>query len=243
MQLLASSFRIKHDLLPLTIIKTLTKVFRWLSDNVDQCRCSQSPRRSDGCVRDKVHSKDMNGSEALHRLQSSSSLQKSSSSASTPRKSLQQVRKDTLSQRGNKWYFYVADTYEEMNVLVVTGWIWVVKVTVRVDFAESTQAQPAEVLFAGSAGHLVAAIHFLTGDTHEAEERNHHSSVGFTRFSSAGHQELLLISGGHCARNGGHPVTNRYNYQENQNKPNSHIFISINYRLNDVLIMPTKSTN
>lgn len=39
--------------------------------------------------------------------------------------------------------------------------MWVVKVTVWVDFTEDAQAQPTEILSTGSAGHLVAAIHFL----------------------------------------------------------------------------------
>lgn len=39
--------------------------------------------------------------------------------------------------------------------------MWVVKVTVRVDFAEEAQAQPTEVLFTRGTGHLVTAIHFL----------------------------------------------------------------------------------
>lgn len=43
----------------------------------------------------------------------------------------------------------------------------VVKVTVWVDFAEDAQAQPAEVLFTRSAGHLVTAVNFLRRDTNE----------------------------------------------------------------------------
>lgn len=45
--------------------------------------------------------------------------------------------------------------------LVVTRRMWVVKVAVRVDFAEVAQAQPTEVLFTRGTGHLVTAIHFL----------------------------------------------------------------------------------
>lgn len=45
--------------------------------------------------------------------------------------------------------------------LVVTGRMWVVKVTVWVDFAEQAQAQPTEVLSARGTGHLVTAINFL----------------------------------------------------------------------------------
>ncbi len=37
----------------------------------------------------------------------------------------------------------------------------VVKVTVRVDFAEQAQAQPTEVSFTRGTGHFVTAIHFL----------------------------------------------------------------------------------
>lgn len=39
--------------------------------------------------------------------------------------------------------------------------MWVVKVTVWVDFAEDAQAQPTEVLLTRGAGHLVTAINFL----------------------------------------------------------------------------------
>lgn len=39
--------------------------------------------------------------------------------------------------------------------------MWVVKVTVRVDFAEEAQTQPTEVLSTRGARHLVTAVHFL----------------------------------------------------------------------------------
>lgn len=50
---------------------------------------------------------------------------------------------------------------DAMEELVIAGRMWVVKVTVRVDFAEDTEAQPAEILLTRSARHLVTAIHFL----------------------------------------------------------------------------------
>ncbi len=49
--------------------------------------------------------------------------------------------------------------------------MWVVKVAVRVDFAELAQAQPTEVLFTGGTGHFVTAIHFLKRDRDETEAR------------------------------------------------------------------------
>lgn len=48
--------------------------------------------------------------------------------------------------------------------------MWVVEMTIWVDFAEDAQAQPAEVLFTGGAGHLVAAIYFLERDTETRHE-------------------------------------------------------------------------
>lgn len=59
---------------------------------------------------------------------------------------------------------------ETNHSLVVTGRVWVVKVTVWVDSAEEAQAQPTEVLFTRGTGHLVTAIHFLEGHRDKASE-------------------------------------------------------------------------
>lgn len=63
------------------------------------------------------------------------------------------------------------------NSLVKTGRVRVVEVTVWVGSAEDAQTQPAEVLLAGSARHLVAAVHFLRTETGGV------SGGGNTRFS------------------------------------------------------------
>lgn len=121
------------------------------------------------CMCDKVHSNGILSSEALRRGQSSSSLQKaSSSSRSTPWKSLKQEGKKSIwlcvstdGYSDNLW----CDQKEKTNhSLIVTRWTRVVKVTVWVDPAEYAQTQPTEVLLARGAGHLVAAIDFLETD-------------------------------------------------------------------------------
>lgn len=56
------------------------------------------------------------------------------------------------------------------NSLVIAGRVRVVKVTVGVGSAEDAHAQPAEVLLAGSARHLVAAVHFLQTETGSVSE-------------------------------------------------------------------------
>lgn len=55
-------------------------------------------------------------------------------------------------------------------LLVKTGWICVVKVTVWVDPAECAQTQPTEVLFTWRTRHLVAAIHFLQKEIDQDEK-------------------------------------------------------------------------
>lgn len=65
---------------------------------------------------------------------------------------------------------------ERDHSLVVTGWMWVVKVTVRVDLAEQAQAQPAEVLSTWGTGHLVTPIHFL--ERHG--DKDHQTQVAVT---------------------------------------------------------------
>lgn len=56
------------------------------------------------------------------------------------------------------------------NSLVIAGGVRVVEVTVGVGSAQDAQTQPAEVLLAGSARHLVAAVHFLQSETGGVKE-------------------------------------------------------------------------
>lgn len=129
---------------------------------------------------DKVHSHGADSSEALiwSQSSSSSSLQKaSSSSRSTPWKSLQ-GRKDAFNQRviRLKPDDVVNRQKRTEDSLVVTGWMRIVKVAVRVDFAEQAQTQPAEVLSTRGASHLVTAVHFLQRNRDDSWNIHQHSN-------------------------------------------------------------------
>lgn len=63
-------------------------------------------------------------------------------------------------------------------LLVVAGWICIVKVTVWVNPAEYAQTQPTEVLFTWGTGHLVAAIHFLQIVKEKEEKESKSGSWG-----------------------------------------------------------------
>lgn len=135
-----------------------------------QCRHSESHRWSDGYVRDKVRSNWAYSSEALHSVSPPHHSRRHHHLHQDPHREKACNKKEKMHSQTirNVNIISMSLTWgrglkkEKKNLLlVVTRWMWVVKVTVWVDFAEDAQAQPTEVLLTRGAGHFVTAINFL----------------------------------------------------------------------------------